>query len=82
MPGAPYPNNIEIGPNGLIYGGSSSWYGPLDVWVYNTAGALQYSGYASGYVKEILDRELVVSGDGSRVILLTDDPSLQFITTR
>ncbi len=81
LPGDAYPNNVEVGPDGLIYAACSSWYGPLDTWVYDSTGFLQYSGYNSGYAGGILQRQLVVSGDGSRIILLNDDPSIRFLST-
>lgn len=77
---AAYPNNAEVGQNGLFYGGISSWYGPTDIWVYDSSDALQSSYYASGYADNILERQLKVSADGFRIILLTTDPSIQFIT--
>ncbi|MGD9216224.1 MAG: BACON domain-containing carbohydrate-binding protein [Desulfobacteraceae bacterium] len=75
-----YPNNAEVGPNGLFYGAISSWYGPTDVWIYDDAGDNLKEHYLSGYADEILDRQLAVSGDGLRIMVLTTDPTLQFVT--
>ena len=80
LPAAAYPNNAEVGRNGLFYGGIFSWYGPTDIWVYDSSNAFQSSYYASGYAKNILERQLKVSADGLRIILLTTDPTIQFIT--
>lgn len=43
-------------------------------------GVVQSTCYASGYADEILDRQLAVSADGLRIIVLTPDPAVQFIT--
>jgi hypothetical protein len=75
-----YPNNVEIGPNGLFYGAISSSYGPTDVWVYDDTHTELNTHYLSGYADEILDRQLALSGDGLRLMVLTTDPTLQFVT--
>jgi hypothetical protein len=80
LPANAYPNAIEIGADGRIYGGASVWYGPKDVWIYNGAGVLQSDYYVSGYARSLLDRGIAVSGDGLRMTTLTDDPSLRFTT--
>ncbi len=80
LPANNYPNNVEISNTDLLYGGSSSWYGPLDVWIYDQNGVEQNSYYLSGYANAIRDRQLVVSGDGVRVIVSTDDPTIQMLT--
>ena len=76
LPADAYPNCVEIGSNGLLYGGTFTWYGPKDLWVYSLAGVEQGSYYISGYAKEILDRQLAVSGDGLRVVVATSDPKV------
>lgn len=85
LPGDAYPNNIEIGNDDLIYAGASVWYGNHatgddDVWVYNAGGVAQSSYYLSASAKNLLARQLVVSADGSRMIVLTNDPKM-IITT-
>jgi hypothetical protein len=80
LPGDAYPNNAEVARDGRIFTGSGVWYGPLDVWVYNSAGTPLASFYVSGYARELLPRQMQVSGDGLRMITLTDDPTLKFIT--
>lgn len=81
LPADAYPSNVEIGSNGLLYGGISSWYGPTDIWVYSPAGVEQGTYYVSGYAKQILDRQLAVSGDGLRIVALTDDPSVTILNS-
>ncbi|MEJ2157965.1 MAG: hypothetical protein P8X96_21760 [Desulfobacteraceae bacterium] len=80
LPAGAYPNNVEVGTNGLFYGGISALYGPTDIWVYDSGGAVQSSYYASGYADNIVDRQLAVSADGLSIIVLTTDPTIQFIT--
>jgi hypothetical protein len=80
LAGDAYPNNVEIDSHGLIYGGISSWYGPDDVWVYDSNGVELYRDYVSGYAENILTRQMVVSGDGNRMIILVSDPGLIFLT--
>jgi DNA-binding beta-propeller fold protein YncE len=76
LPANAYPNCVEIGSNNLLYGGAFSWYGPLDLWVYSFTGIEQSSYYISGYADEIRDRQLVLSGDGLRIILSATDPKV------
>ena len=80
LPADAYPNNIQVGGNGNIYGGANSWYGPIDIWVYDSVHNALTSDYLSGYAEGILSRQLTVSGDGLRIIVLTSDPSLKFVT--
>lgn len=82
LPADAYPNNVELGSDGLLYGGISGSYGPLDAWIYNANGVEQSSYYLSGYADEILRRQLVVSGDAMRMIALTSDPKMEFVTVK
>ena len=75
-----YPNNAEVGIDGHIYTASFSWYGPKDVWVFDAGLNPLGDYYLSGYAQSIRDRQMVVSGDGKRIIVSTDDPTLQFVT--
>jgi len=79
LPAALYPNNIEIGSNGLIYGGcttTSHSTSNCTLWAYDSTGVEQYSGNITNFLH---DHQLVVSGDGSRVIGLSTN-TMQFIT--
>jgi hypothetical protein len=80
LPANNYPNCMEVGENNLVYGGSSSSYGPLDVWIYDLDGVEQNSYYLTGSGDRIHDRQLAVSGDGLRMIVSSSDPSIQFVT--
>jgi BACON domain-containing protein len=80
LPGDSYPNCIEVAVDGRIFAGASVWYDPVDVWVYD-AGGTQLGAYRmAGYARALQDRQLKVSGDGIRMITLTDDPLLTFTT--
>jgi len=80
LPANAYPNCVEISPDNLLYGGTSSWYGSLDVWIYDISGVEQNSYYLSGYADNIRDRQLAVSGDGLRMITSVTDPAVKFVT--
>ncbi|TMH81352.1 MAG: hypothetical protein E6H49_07295 [Betaproteobacteria bacterium] len=80
LPGFPYPNIVEIAADGRIFAGASNWYDPVDVWVYDPGGAALATYRIAGYAKSLLDRQLKISGDGIRMITLTDDPALTFTT--
>ena len=74
------PIAVNVGSNGFVYAGLSSIYGPTDVGVFDTTGVEQLSTYVSGYAKTILERQLVVSGDAKRMIILTSDPKVVFLS--
>ncbi len=80
LPAGGRPNNAEVNEDDLLYGGAASRTGPLDVWIYDRTGVLQNSYYLSEAVNYIRDRQLVVSGDGVRMIVSTDDPTIQMLT--
>jgi hypothetical protein len=75
-----YTNAVEVGPDNRLYASTNSPYGSKDVWVYNNAGASQGSYRTAGYYRSVLSRQLKVSGDGKRFVVLTDDPSLKLVT--
>jgi hypothetical protein len=70
-----YPNNVEISSLELLYGGSDG-----KVWIYNIDGVEQNNYHLAGPGKEIRDRQLVISGDGTRMIVSTNDPTIQMLT--
>ncbi|RKH36543.1 hypothetical protein D7Y13_00210 [Corallococcus praedator] len=80
LPADAYPNAVEVGSDNRFYGAASVWYGDKDVWVYDNAGWALGSYDMAGYARNILDRQLKVSGDGKRFVALTDDPRLVFVT--
>jgi BACON domain-containing protein len=80
LPGDATPSAVEVAVDGRIFGGAASWYGPTDVWVYSPTGTQLATYRMAGYARSVLDGQLKVSGDGLRMIVLTDDPSLVFTT--
>jgi hypothetical protein len=77
--GEPYPDNIEVASDGRVYCGISGWYSPGDIWMYDKDGALLKSFKFAGYARELLPRQMVVSGDGMILVGLTDDPLMAII---
>ncbi len=74
-------NGVEVGADDRFYGTSGYWYGSRDLWAYDSSNTLLNSYRLAGYGRAILERQLKVSGDGKRIMVLTDDPTLKFITT-
>ena len=72
------PGAIDYGPDERIYGGSTS-YSATDTWVFLPDGTVQGS-YDLSAGGGLLDRQLAVSGDGLRVVALTEDPTLTIVT--
>jgi len=81
LTGGAYPGNIEIGSNDLIFGGRYPYSSTPDIWVYNSAGVEQATYDLTSW---IYDRQLVVSGDSLRMIVLTGaystTPYVEFVT--
>ena len=81
-------NNVEVAADGRIFGASENvfTFGDPDVWVFTAAGTpLTTRELAPGSAINILSRQMKVSGDGLRLIVLTADlppatPSLIFNT--
>jgi len=80
LAGDAYPNIVEVAADGRTFAGAFSWYGVNDVWVYDAGGAPLAAYRVAGYAKALVDRQLKISGDGIRMITLTDDPALTFTT--
>jgi hypothetical protein len=80
LPGAPYPNNVAVAPDGRIIAGADSAYGVMDVWVYTPAGALQTTLRVAAPYHNLQAASLRVSGDGQRLAALTAEPTLRFVT--
>jgi hypothetical protein len=80
LPGDAYPNNVEVASDGRVLAGASVWYGDTDVWVYDARGYELDRFKLSGYAKALLPAQLKASGDALRIVALTDDPSLQFVS--
>jgi hypothetical protein len=81
LAGSPYPNNVEVTVDGRIVAGASVWYDPVDVWVYDPGASTPARTFRlGGYARAILDNQLRVAGDGLRLVALSEDPALHFVT--
>ncbi|MYN17287.1 quinoprotein amine dehydrogenase [Rugamonas sp. FT107W] len=67
------PNNVKLGSDGRIYCGAAVKTATSDVWVYDTSGKLLNQFKLAGSGKQLLPRQLAVSGDGTILIGITDD---------
>lgn len=70
-----HPNNVEIAPDGRIFG-TSQFGSSADVWIFNADGT-PYSTptlQVAAFGDHIVDRQLRISGDGLRLITLTTGP--------
>ncbi len=77
--GDAYPNNIKVGSDGRVFCGISGWYSGADFWVHDADGVLLKSFKFAGYAKNLIERQMVVSGDGFIVVGLTNDPILAIV---
>ena len=82
-PNRPYPGNVAIAPDARIYCGRyATLSSEKDVYAFSAAGtelgSVRVAGASS--ILGLLDRQLVVSGDGLRVVGLSDDPGLRIVT--
>lgn len=78
--GDAYPNNVEVTSDGRSLCGIAGAYSGHDFWVYTPRGELLQSYKFSGYSSSLLNRQLVVTPDGVRVVALSDDPMMGFVT--
>jgi hypothetical protein len=67
------PNNIKLGSDGRIYCGAAARATVSDVWVYDTTGKLLNQFKLAAGARQLLPRQMVVSGDGLLLIGITDD---------
>ena len=81
LAGGAYPTCAEIDTNGVFYGGIRRYSNTDDVWSYDKDGN-QISIYAlAGYSNELLDRQMVISGDGRRLIGATQGDFIAILST-
>lgn len=73
------PDNVEVDSFGRVFCGSAAPFGSNDVWLHSAAGTLLKAFRVAGIGKNLLERQMVVSGDGMMLISVTDDPSISFI---
>jgi hypothetical protein len=72
------PNNIERGIDGRIFCGGAIKSDSSDVWMYSSTGALLQQFRLSSVGRQLLPRQMVVSGDGWVLVGITDDGALTF----
>lgn len=75
LPSSGYPVAVEVGPDDRFYGASAT-----DVWAYDPAGTRLGSYPVARAGKVIMDGQLKVSGDGTRLVVLTNGPTLDFLS--
>jgi len=69
---------VEVADDGRIFAGADGLASsPVDVWIYDAAGALLGTIDVGG---GLLPRQCKISGDGLRLVALTGGPALQFVT--
>lgn len=70
LPATSYPNSLQCGWNGVLVGGTSSYYDEEDIFVYNTVTGQLLGKFNSstrnGY-RYLLDRGLALSSDNQRL---------------
>jgi hypothetical protein len=74
------PNNIEVALDGRIFCGGAARAGSNDIYMYDSTGTKilqQYKLSTTG--KQLLPRQMVVSGDGWMVVAITDDNMVTFL---
>ncbi|MYM25579.1 quinoprotein amine dehydrogenase [Duganella sp. FT135W] len=74
------PNNIEVALDGRIFCGGAARAGSSDIYMYDSTGAKvlqQYKLSTTG--KQLLPRQMAVSGDGWVVVAITDDGVVTFL---
>ncbi|MBT8111677.1 MAG: hypothetical protein KJO27_13260 [Gammaproteobacteria bacterium] len=73
----PYPLAVELGPTEKLYGGINAVTGGTDAWSYNVDDSADNTYVING---RLHDRQVRISGDGLRMITLSDFPALTFST--
>jgi len=74
------PNNIEVALDGRIFCGGAARAGSNDIYMYDSTGTKvlqQYKLSTTG--KQLLPRQMVVSGDGWMIVAITDDNVVTFL---
>ncbi|MBN1209960.1 MAG: BACON domain-containing protein [Myxococcaceae bacterium] len=74
-------DSFEVGPDDRIYAASEfARYDPKELWVFDSAGTLLDSYRVTSEGDFIQGGQLKVSGDGRRLVVLTGDGVLKFVT--
>jgi hypothetical protein len=74
------PNNIEVALDARIFCGGAARAGSNDIYMYDSSGTKilqQYKLSSTG--KQLLPRQMVVSGDGWMIVAITDDNVATFL---
>jgi hypothetical protein len=84
LPGQAWPGNVEFGPDGRLFAGSSSTSNGIDLWVYRPDGSLQASFMlGSGMSSNQMDNgALKVSGDGFLAVVTTTAGALKIVPVK
>lgn len=74
------PNNIEVALDGRIFCGGAARAGSSDIYMYDSTGAKMLQQYKlSTTGRQLLPRQMVVSGDGWMIVAITDDNVVTFL---
>lgn len=73
------PNNVEVASDGRVYCGGAAGGSPADIWQYDAAGLPTRQFRMAAPQRQLLARQMVVSGDGLMLIGLADDATLVFL---
>jgi hypothetical protein len=74
------PNNIEVGLDGRIFCGGAAKPAGSDIWMYDANGVnvlQQFKLSTTG--KQLLPRQMALSGDGWMLVAITDDGALTIV---
>ncbi len=84
LPGQAWPGNVEYGPDGRLFAGSSSTFIGADLWVFRPDGSLQASFFlGSGVSSNQMDTAaLRVSGDGFLAVVTTSANALKIVPVK
>jgi hypothetical protein len=72
-------NNVEVTRDGRVLCGSDGMYSIADIRVYAADGTALKSFKFANYTKGLLERQLVVTPDGTTAVGLTNDPNMAFV---
>ncbi|WP_167761478.1 BACON domain-containing protein, partial [Duganella callida] len=72
-------NNVKVGADGRIYCGGAAKAGSSDIYQFSSAGAVLQRYKLSTTGRQLLPRQMAVSGDGLMLIAITDDGIVTFV---
>lgn len=73
------PNNIEVALDGRIFCGGAARAGSNDIYMYDSSGKVLQQYKLSSTGKQLLPRQMAVSGDGWMIVAITDDNVATFL---